>query len=89
VSLRPRQVPRVRNQHGLAVGVTEVQRGAVDTAMLKPESQLSRDVRRALVASPTKSANQPSEPFGTGRSTPLPISPKCPIGTSLTVSGRA
>jgi len=56
VSLRARQVPRVGNQQGLPIVVTEVQHGAVDTATLTPESPLLREVRRILVASPMKAA---------------------------------
>ena len=56
MALRPRQVPRVGNQRGLPIVVTEVQHGAVDTAMRKPESPLLCDVRRVLVASPTQAA---------------------------------
>ena len=56
MSLRPRQVPRVGNQQGLPIVVTEVQHGAVDTATLTPESPLLREVRRILVASPMKAA---------------------------------
>ena len=56
MSLRARQVPRVGNQQGLPIVVTEVQHGAVDTATLTPESPLLREVRRILVASPMKAA---------------------------------
>lgn len=45
MSLRPRQLRRVGNQRGLPIVVTEVQHGAVDTAMLKRESPLLRDAR--------------------------------------------
>lgn len=45
-------------QSGLPVVVTEVQPGAVDTAMLKPDRPLPAVVRRLFVASPAKAARQ-------------------------------
>jgi short-subunit dehydrogenase len=43
---------------GHPIVVTEVQPGAVDTAMLKPDRPLPAVVRRLLVASPAKAARQ-------------------------------
>jgi short-subunit dehydrogenase len=45
-------------QSGLPIVVTEVQPGAVDTAMLKPERPLPSVARRLLVASPAIAAQQ-------------------------------
>ena len=45
-------------QSGLPIVVTEVQPGAVDTAMLKPERPLPPVVRRLFVAPPAKAARQ-------------------------------
>jgi short-subunit dehydrogenase len=45
-------------QSGHAIVVTEVQPGAVDTAMLKPDRPLPPLVRRLFVASPEKAARQ-------------------------------
>ena len=45
-------------QSGLPIVVTEVQPGAVDTAMLKPDRPLPPVVRRLFVASPAKAARQ-------------------------------
>ncbi len=46
-------------QHsGAPIAVTEVQPGAVDTAMLKPDRPLPSLVRRLLVASPATAARQ-------------------------------
>jgi short-subunit dehydrogenase len=45
-------------QSGHPIVVTEVQPGAVDTDMLKPERPLPAGVRRLFVASPTKAATQ-------------------------------
>ena len=45
-------------QRGRAIVVTEVQPGAVDTAMLKPHRPIPALVRRLFVASPEKAARQ-------------------------------
>ena len=43
---------------GFPIAVTEVQPGFVDTAMMKTDPPLSPMVRRLLVASPAKAAQQ-------------------------------
>jgi len=45
-------------QSGYPIAVTEVQPGAVDTAMLKPDHPLPALIRRLFVASPEKAARQ-------------------------------
>ncbi len=45
-------------QSGRAIAITEVQPGAVDTAMLKPARPLPAIARRLFVASPEKAARQ-------------------------------
>jgi short-subunit dehydrogenase len=48
----------VARESGHPIVVTEVQPGAVDTAMLKPDRPLPAVVRRLFVASPEKAARQ-------------------------------
>jgi short-subunit dehydrogenase len=48
----------VAQRSGHAIAVTEVQPGAVDTAMLKPDRPLPAVARRLFVASPAEAARQ-------------------------------
>jgi short-subunit dehydrogenase len=48
----------VARRSGHPIAVTEVQPGAVDTAMLKPDRPLPALVRQLFVASPEKAARQ-------------------------------